>query len=225
MRAFYHEVCTCITAFAKCEGIPTDQRVASLQLWERSYGKTALCLSGGGGLGYFHLGVARALLEQDLLPSIVSGSSAGSLMACILAVTPKKELPELLTPTASRLFSAADEPWRVRLQRLWQSGMLFDPANLRRKLRALIGDMTFQEAFERTGIAYSVATTPVHDKAPPKILNYVSAPHVVIYSAVVASSAMPFLLGASPLLIKNKCVWRCGQRHCISSFVFFFGFL
>jgi Predicted esterase of the alpha-beta hydrolase superfamily len=41
-------------------------------------------LSGGAVLGYFHVGVLKALFEQGLLPSIISGSSAGSLVAAIV---------------------------------------------------------------------------------------------------------------------------------------------
>jgi hypothetical protein len=45
-----------------------------------TYGQTALCFSGGATLGYIHIGVMKALYEADLLPSILSGTSAGSLM-------------------------------------------------------------------------------------------------------------------------------------------------
>ena len=46
----------------------------------KGYGKTALCLSGGAGLGKFHLGIIKALAEQDLMPRIICGSSAGSII-------------------------------------------------------------------------------------------------------------------------------------------------
>ena len=48
------------------------------------YGRSALLLSGGGGLGIYHLGVIKALFEADLLPRIVSGSSAGAICGAIL---------------------------------------------------------------------------------------------------------------------------------------------
>ncbi|MEM6544150.1 MAG: DUF3336 domain-containing protein, partial [Pseudomonadota bacterium] len=43
------------------------------------YGRSALLLSGGGVLGFYHLGVVKTLLEQNLLPRVISGSSAGAL--------------------------------------------------------------------------------------------------------------------------------------------------
>ena len=45
------------------------------------FGRSALMLSGGGVLGFYHMGVVKTLLEQNLLPRVVSGSSAGSIVA------------------------------------------------------------------------------------------------------------------------------------------------
>lgn len=47
-------------------------------------GNTALLLSGGASLGTHHLGVLKALVEANLLPRIVSGSSSGAIMASML---------------------------------------------------------------------------------------------------------------------------------------------
>jgi predicted acylesterase/phospholipase RssA len=55
----------------------------------KNYGRTALCLSGGAGFGYYHLGVVRALLQAGILPTVVTGTSAGALMGktfCIYEV-------------------------------------------------------------------------------------------------------------------------------------------
>ena len=41
----------------------------------RCYGRSALMLSGGGGLIYFHHGVVQALLDHGLLPNVISGST------------------------------------------------------------------------------------------------------------------------------------------------------
>lgn len=46
----------------------------------KNYGRTALCLSGGAGFGYYHLGVARALLQAGVLPTVITGTSAGALL-------------------------------------------------------------------------------------------------------------------------------------------------
>jgi TAG lipase/steryl ester hydrolase/phospholipase A2/LPA acyltransferase len=62
------------------------------------YGRSALMLSGGGVLGFYHLGVVKTLLEQGLLPRVISGSSAGSLVAGVWARTRIKELERFYDP-------------------------------------------------------------------------------------------------------------------------------
>lgn len=48
-------------------------------------GRTALMLSGGAIMGMYHIGVVQALIEADLMPKIIAGSSAGSIIASIIA--------------------------------------------------------------------------------------------------------------------------------------------
>ena len=48
---------------------------------KHSYGNTALFFSGGASFGRFHYGVIKALYENDLLPRVMVGSSAGSIVA------------------------------------------------------------------------------------------------------------------------------------------------
>ena len=47
----------------------------------RSFGNTAMLLSGGATLGLGHVGVLKCLFENHLLPRIISGSSSGSIFA------------------------------------------------------------------------------------------------------------------------------------------------
>jgi predicted acylesterase/phospholipase RssA len=57
--------------------------------------------------------------------------------------------------------------------------------------RFTCGDMTFEEAFEKTGRVFCITLSSTTKKAPPVLLNYITAPNVVIASAVVASAAVP----------------------------------
>ena len=50
------------------------------------YGRSALLLSGGAGLIYFHHGVVQELIDQNLVPKVISGASAGSIMAAQLGI-------------------------------------------------------------------------------------------------------------------------------------------
>ena len=51
-----------------------------------SYGRSALMLSGGATLGLFHVGVVRALYREGVLPEVMSGSSAGSIVAATVGI-------------------------------------------------------------------------------------------------------------------------------------------
>ena len=59
------------------------------------FGRSALLLSGGATLGFFHLGVVKALSEQDLLPDVLSGASMGALVACGTGVRTDEEIRAL----------------------------------------------------------------------------------------------------------------------------------
>ena len=39
---------------------------------------------GGAALGYYHIGLAKALWNEGLLPRVISGASAGSMIAATL---------------------------------------------------------------------------------------------------------------------------------------------
>lgn len=45
---------------------PRTHRQAFLRAARRSLGRTALCLSGGGSMAMYHLGVVRALIEAGV---------------------------------------------------------------------------------------------------------------------------------------------------------------
>jgi TAG lipase / steryl ester hydrolase / phospholipase A2 / LPA acyltransferase len=62
----------------------------------QAYGRTALLLSGGGTLGMNHVGVLAALMERRMLPRIISGTSAGSIVAGVCCTRTDDELPQIL---------------------------------------------------------------------------------------------------------------------------------
>jgi len=49
-----------------------------------------ICLSGGGALGFAHIGVLQALIENGIEPQIISGSSMGAIVGTLYAagITP-----------------------------------------------------------------------------------------------------------------------------------------
>jgi len=97
-----------------------------------------------------------------------------------------------------------------------------------RKLRDLLGDMTFFEAYERTGRILNVSVSPADTNEPPRLLNYLTAPQALIWSAVAASSAFPGLFPAQHLLARNAqgevvrwaswgCVARCPESVYVAA--------
>ena len=72
------------------------------------FGRSALMLSGGATLGMFHLGVIKALHEQDLLPRVLSGSSAGAIIAGMVCVRDDRQLPLIFDPDGLNLDGLPD---------------------------------------------------------------------------------------------------------------------
>jgi predicted acylesterase/phospholipase RssA len=65
------------------------------------------------------------------------------------------------------------------------------------------GHYTFQEAFDRTGRIINITVAPVNDFDPPRLLNYLTAPHVCVWSAAVASCAIPGVFAPVPLIVRE----------------------
>ena len=64
--------------------------------------------------------------------------------------------------------------------------------------------MTFKEAYERTGRILNVSCIPSDRFSPAILANYISTPHCVIWSAVLASAAVPGILNPVVLMMKTR---------------------
>jgi len=180
------------------------------------YGHTGLLLSGGAALGYYHIGVIKALLEARCLPRFLSGSSAGSLMCSFLSVrTDAEVMHDLCVPESERFFRACEEPFCTKLTRYLKYGFFFDKDHWRELMRANItkGDTTFLEAYKRTGRVINIAVTGTSKYSPPVLLNYKTTPDVVIWSAVLASSAFPSVLAPIELMVKDPLTNELAAFH------------
>jgi NTE family protein len=67
---------------------PADAKLRFFEELSQSFGRSALMLSGGATLGLFHVGVVKSLYLEGLLPEVISGSSAGSIVAATVASRP-----------------------------------------------------------------------------------------------------------------------------------------
>lgn len=175
---------------------------------QRSFGRTALLLSGGGTFGLTHIGLVKTLIDARLLPRIISGSSVGSIIAGVICSKTDDEVLKFIEPENLRLdvFERGHESgniW-VKLTRLVRHGVLYDVEVFAEAMRLNIGDLTFQEAFNRTRRVLNITVSSSTVYEMPKLLNYLTAPNVLIWSAVVASCAVPFVYKSSPLMAKDK---------------------
>jgi len=174
--------------------------------WEtrQAFGRSALLLSGGATLGLYHLGVIKALFENQLLPRIISGSSVGSIFASIVAVHTDEELPDLFS-LKEISFSAFDPVGSSgrKINRLLKQGVLMDVKKLQKYIRSQIGDLTFKEAFARTKRILNITVAPANHFESPRLLNYLTAPDVLIWSAASASCALTGLYDPVELMVKD----------------------
>ncbi|TNY17939.1 acyl transferase/acyl hydrolase/lysophospholipase [Rhodotorula diobovata] len=187
------------------EQLPADEKADFFRSVAKNLGASALCLSGGASMGYYHFGVVKALLDEDLLPRVVTGTSAGAIVAALCCTRTDAELRALLHPSLADRITACSEPFSVWAARAWRTGARFDTVEWARKASFFtLGSMTFREAFERTGRILNVSVIPSDTHSPTKLLNYLSAPDCVIYTAVIASAAVPGIINPVVLLTKDK---------------------
>ena len=79
---------------------------------------------------------------------------------------------------------------------------LLDGHVLKRTLLDIMGDITFLEAFDRTGRILNIVVTRSDGKAQPLLCNYLTTPNLLVYSASLASCAIPGVFEAVELLAK-----------------------
>ncbi|KAK3380072.1 hypothetical protein B0T24DRAFT_181844 [Lasiosphaeria ovina] len=170
-----------------------------------NFGRSALCLSGGATFAYYHLGVVKALLDEDHLPDIITGTSGGALVAALVATRTNEELKELLVPALAHRITACREPFMVWARRWWTTGARFDSVDWAKQCAWWTrGSMTFREAYERTGRILNVSCIPADPHSPTILCNYLTSPDCVIWSAVLASAAVPGILNPVVLMMKTR---------------------
>lgn len=165
-----------------------------------SYGRPALLLSGGATLGLFHIGVIKALWERGLLPQVVNGSSIGAIVAGMLGTTTDAEMPSLFDPESHNLRAWR---WMGVLNGLRGRGFM-DQSQLEACLRTNIGEYSFEEAFERTGRAINITVSPVHENQKARLLCGYTAPYLLVWSAALASAAVPGIFPPVKLMKKDR---------------------
>ncbi|KAI1393877.1 patatin-like phospholipase domain-containing protein [Hypoxylon trugodes] len=185
--------------------IPIEEKRALFKRMHANFGRTALCLSGGASFAYYHFGVVKACLEADLIPDVITGTSGGALVASLVATRTNDELKQLLIPALSHKIKACSEPISTWLPRWWKTGARFDSVDWARQSSWWSrGSMTFREAYQRTGRILNISCVPADPHSPTILCNYLTSPDCVIWSAVLASAAVPGIQNPVVLMMKNR---------------------
>lgn len=183
-------------------------KMDTFQASRAAYGRTALVFQAGSIFGLCHLGVVKALNHLELLPKVIVGTATGAFMAALVGVHRPEELDDVLDGHAIDLsaFTAVAEQNKAAAQgqlrppywhatstflqhasMAWRDGYVIDRNVMEACLRANVGDTTFEEAYDRTGIELNI-TIPSPGGGVPTVLNYLTAPYTCIWTAAMASN-------------------------------------
>lgn len=189
---FFDELERCLAHLlaVEAQGVDDAFRLEQLKRVGRVYGRPALLLSGGALLGLYHFGVIKTLFEQDLLPRTISGSSMGSIMAAWTCCHTDDELRAMF---ADLSLIPRDALERLPMREMLRQGTVMDQAKLSRFLAKVLPDMTFAESLARSRRILNVSVSPLATRQTPRLLNYLSAPDVLVRRAVLASCAVPLV--------------------------------
>lgn len=189
IEQYVEEVARCLDYL--CVGdfpdFPEDEKIIFFKRTGTVFGRSALMLSGGATLGMFHLGVIKALHERNLLPKVISGSSAGSIIAGVVGSRTDAELGKVFEPGGLNLRAFQS----VGLRKMLKGNAFMDGGQLERCIFENVGDISFTQAFERTRRIIGITVSPADPHQQGRLLNYLAAPHVLLRRAILASCAVP----------------------------------
>ncbi len=182
-------------------GITDNAKLKIFEEGNRIHGNTALMLSGGASFGIYHLGVVKALHEQNLLPRIIAGSSMGAIVAAAACSKTDQELRDYFANPKSihRVAIKLNE-----LTNIVNAGSIMDPTQLVEHIHNNVGNFTFKEAFQKTGRTLNISVSATRKRQRPRVLNHFNTPNLLIEQCVLASCAIPGIFPPVSLLQKNK---------------------
>jgi TAG lipase/steryl ester hydrolase/phospholipase A2/LPA acyltransferase len=201
IEEFIQQVCEALEVIYQADENEIDfyEKISFFDETAHAFGRSCMMLSGGAGLGFFHGGVVKSLVEHDLLPDVISGSSAGSIIAALVGTRTSEELKDIFTP---EFIHAKFSEWR--LWKGFSTDSLLDSTNLENALIELFDLTTFEEAYKKTGKHVTITVSPADLHQYSRLLNAKTSPNAIIAQAVRASCAIPIVFSAVQLKAKNQ---------------------
>jgi len=183
-------------------GMTEAHKLALFEQAARVYGCPALMLSGGAAFGIYHIGVVKALWEQRLLPQVMAGSSMGSIIAAAICNKSDEELTLFFNEQLDEIHLDALR-WRD-LSGIRSQHTLMNDQQLLEHIVTNVGSVTFGEAYQRSGRILNITVSPTRLHQKPRVLNYLTAPDVLVEYAALASCAVPLLFPPVSLKARGK---------------------
>lgn len=201
IERYLDEVCTALDYLCDGEfdGVDLKQKLDFFDVTGHAFGQSGLMLSGGAALGLFHVGVVKSLWEMTLLPSVISGSSAGSIVAAVVGTHTDAELAEKLEPENLYLEAFRAVGWKGLLR----GRPVLDGDQLEACLEENIPDLTFEQAYRKTGREINISVSPYERNQQGRLLNWRTSPNVLIRKAALASCAIPGIYPPVNLWARN----------------------
>jgi len=178
----------------------TQMKLDFIHDTRQAFGRSTLVLQGGAIFGLCHLGVVKALFLRGLLPRIITGTATGALIAALVAIHTEEELLGVLKgdgidlsafsgkardPVTSGNKGMSESFWGGyaslvrRIRRFKREGYFLDVKVLEECVRANVGDLTFEEAYQRSKRVLNITVATTGQGGVPTLLNYLTAPNVV----------------------------------------------
>lgn len=198
---YINELAAAIGQLAQCSenDIGHQEKIAVFRRSIGCFGRSAIMLSGAGPLGPFHIGVVKSLWEQNLLPNIISGASAGAVVTAMVGTRHNQYVSDLFSGASlSDLVQLLSEYAELLHTRVPTSNK-----HLVELIASLIPDMTFVEALEESGRYINIPVAPVKIQQRSRMLNAMTSPNVLIRDAVLASCSIPGIFPSVTLAAKD----------------------
>ena len=183
------------------DDIPFDDRLDFFRRAQHCFGCSAFVMSGAGSLLFFHIGAVKAMWLEGILPDVLSGSSGGAIVASLVGTYGNKDLLRIFEP--ENLVHEIE-----RDTGLWRYFDMFRPEvasldEVHEAIQRLLPDLTFQEAFERTGRHMNISIAAAEKHQTSRLLNSITTPSVCVREAVMASAAVPGFYPPVRLMARN----------------------
>lgn len=141
------------------------------------------------------------------MPQVISGSSVGSLACCFVAMFKREDMAKNVT--TEKIFEHGNF-FEYKFKNFWEliekyfSGQtIFEGKRLKEVIRGFLGDLTFKEVHEQRKWNVNIVVTDMQKIDESRLLNYLTAPNVVMWSAAVASCAIPGIYDPVELFEKD----------------------